>query len=85
MDKKDLPQKIIDWEKEIFDKVLTAEKNTVIFSHFMVINSIVSNLIKSSSIFYFYPDNTSITKIFLEKGKVVSFQIGNDKKTHINL
>ena len=85
MDKKELPQKIIDWEKAIFDKVLTAEKNTVIFSHFMVINSIVSNLIKSNSIFYFYPDNTSITKIFLEKGKVVSFQIGNDKKTHINL
>ena len=85
IDKKELPQKIIDWEKAIFDKVLTAEKNTVIFSHFMVINSIVSNLIKSNSIFYFYPDNTSITKIFLEKGKVVSFQIGNDKKTHINL
>ncbi len=85
MDKKELPQKIIDWEKAIFDKVLTAEKNTVIFSHFMVINSIVSNLIKSNSIFYFYPDNASITKIFLEKGKVVSFQIGNDKKTHINL
>ena len=51
----------------------------------MVINSIVSNLIKSNSIFYFYPDNTSITKIFLENGNVVSFQIGNDKKTHINL
>ena len=85
MKKSDLPKNILDWQQKIYESVLESQGNTVIFSHFMVINSIVSNLIKSNSIFYFYPDNASITKIFLEKGKVVSFQIGNDKKTHINL
>ena len=75
----------LDWQQKIYESVLESQGNTVIFSHFMVINSVISNILKSDTIFYFYPDNTSVTKIFLLNGRIKSFQIGDNKKTHVNL
>ena len=85
MKKSDLPKNILDWQQKIYESVLESQGNTVIFSHFMVINSLISNILESDTIFYFYPDNTSVTKIFLNNGEVKSFQIGDNKKTHVNL
>ena len=85
MKKSDLPKNILDWQQKIYESVLESQGNTVIFSHFMVINSVISNILKSDTILYFYPDNTSVTKIFLLNGRIKSFQIGDNKKTHVNL
>ena len=85
MKKSDLPKNILDWQQKIYASVLKSKCDAVIFSHFMVINSLISNILESDTIFYFYPDNTSVTKIFLNNGEVKSFQIGDNKKTHVNL
>ena len=85
MKKSDLPKNILDWQQKIYASVLESKCDAVIFSHFMVINSLISNILESDTIFYFYPDNTSVTKIFLNNGEVKSFQIGDNKKTHVNL
>ena len=85
MKKSDLPKNILDWQQKIYESVLESQGNTVIFSHFMVINSVISNILKSDTIFYFYPDNTSVTKVFLLNGRIKSFQIGDNKKTHVHL
>ena len=59
--KKDsLPKYIKIWSEEIFNKLITIENDSVIFTHFMVMNSIVSSLIKSETLLSFYPDYTSV-------------------------
>ena len=47
-----------------------------IFTHFLVINSMVAELIANQILLYFYPDFPSITKIIISDGKVKEFFIG---------
>ena len=66
-------------------KIFETKKNTIVFSHFMVINALVAELTKSDTLLCFYPDYTSITKIIVEDNKVKDLYIGNERKTLINL
>ena len=55
------PQK--KWKNSIIAELENLDKPTIIFSHFMVINIIVSYLKESNLIVSFYPDNCSITNL----------------------
>ena len=81
----DLPKEVSDWRSNIITKSLSFSNNTIIFSHFMVINAIVSGLMKRSEIMCFYPDYTSITQITLQNNRAISISLGDEKKTLINL
>jgi broad specificity phosphatase PhoE len=81
----DLPQDIAEWRNHIIKRTLNFSDNTIIFSHFMVINAVVSGLMNRPEIMYFYPDYTSITKITLQNNKAVNISLGDEKKTIINL
>ena len=84
--KKDsLPKYIKIWSEEIFNKLITIENDSVIFTHFMVMNSIVSSLIKSETLLSFYPDYTSVLEIISDNKKIKSYSIEGNKKTYINL
>tara|TARA_B100000073_G_scaffold324464_1_gene307387 strand:- start:338 stop:901 length:564 start_codon:yes stop_codon:yes gene_type:complete len=83
--KNQLPDNIKLWEKNIFKKIQSFQQNTIIFSHFMVINSIISTLSNSKNLLYFYPDYTSVTKIININGKLNYFLCEGNKKTFINL
>ena len=85
MDKRSLPSEIKRWDDEIYKRVISFQNNSIIFCHFMVINSILSNLTKSETILYFHPDYVSITKIVLENSKVTSFETPGSKKTYVNI
>ena len=85
MNIEDLPTGVVDWRSAIHKKTLAASQNTIIFTHFMVINSLVAELIASQNLLYFYTDYTSITKLIISDGKVKEFFIGGEKKTTINL
>jgi broad specificity phosphatase PhoE len=80
-----LPTIVCNWRDRILSKVLTLNKDTIIFTHFMVINSIIGKLVDNPTLLYFYPDYTSITKIIIEDGIVKEFYVGGEKKTPINL
>jgi hypothetical protein len=80
-----LPTIVSNWRDRILSKVLTLNKDTIIFTHFMVINSIIGKLVDNPTLLYFYPDYTSITKIIIEDGIVKEFYVGGEKKTPINL
>ena len=84
--KKDsLPKYIKIWSEEIFNKLITIENDSVIFTHFMVMNSIVSSLIKSETLLSFYPDYTSVLEIISDNKIIKSYSIEGNKKTYINL
>ena len=85
VDKKILPSEIKKWDEEIYKRVISFQNNSIIFCHFMVINSILSNITKSDTILYFHPDYVSITKILIENSQVTSFQTPDSKKTYVNL
>ena len=84
-EKKQLPSNIKLWEKNIHEKIKSFHQKTIIFSHFMVINSILSTLSNKNNLLYFYPGYCSITKIININGKLDHFLCEGSKKTIINL
>ena len=80
-----LSKEVMEWRIKILSQVFGMRKDTIIFSHFMVINALVGELAKHPNLLHFYPDYTSLTKISLENGKPKSFSIEGSKKTIINL
>lgn len=85
MDINSLPTMVSNWRDEMLSKALTLNKDSIIFTHFMVINSIIGKLVGNPTLLYFYPDYTSITKIIIEDGIAKEFYVGEGKKTPINL
>ena len=85
MNKNDLPEKIVKWKDNIISKTKALSQDSVVFTHFMVINALLSELNSKTKLLYFYPDYTSIVKITIEDGEFINFSIDKDKKTFINL
>ena len=85
MNKSDLPENIAKWKDNIISKTKAFTQDSVIFTHFMVINALLSELNSEAKLLYFYPDYTSIVKITIEDGEFKNFSIDKDKKTFINL
>ena len=76
------PQQI--WQSKILANLKGFTEPTIIFSHFMVINIVVSTLKSDPRIVSFYPDNCSITEIENNEGKLNLISIGNELQTHVN-
>ena len=74
--------------KKITPKIIANLKDftepTIIFSHFMVINIVVSTLRNDPRVVSFYPDNCSITEIENNEGKLKLISIGNELQTQVN-
>ena len=51
----------------------------------MVVNVLISALLKKNRIMYFHPDYVSVTKITFENYEVKSITLGDEKKTVVNL
>jgi len=84
-EKDSLPEYIRTWSDQIFNKLTFIQNDSVIFTHFMVMNSIVSSLLKSETLLSFYPDYASLLEIIVDNKKIKSFSIEGSKKTYINL
>ena len=77
------PQK--KWKNSIIAELENLDKPTIIFSHFMVINIIVSYLKKSDFVVSFYPDNCSMTNLSKNnKGEIELISLGSELQTELN-
>ncbi len=85
MNKNDLPENITMWKDNIISKTRAFSQDSIVFTHFMVINALLSELNSETKLLYFYPDYTSLIKITIEDGEFRNFSIDKDKKTFINL
>lgn len=85
MDINHLPKEVKNWLSKIMDSIHSIEEDVIIFSHFMVINSVVASLLKESKLLYFYPDYTSCTRLMIKENKIIEISLGDTKKTRINL
>ena len=80
-----LPKDVNLWRQNLLKVMSSLEKNTIVFTHFMVINALIGYIVKNKTLLYFYPANASVTKVFLKNGTPSSYQVGENKKTFINL
>ena len=78
----DKPQQ--NWQANILSTLKDLSEPTIIFSHFMVINIVVSTLKDDPRVVSFYPDNCSITELESDRGKLNLISTGNELQTHIN-
>ena len=80
-----LPNIIKSWSNKIYFKSKSYKENTIIFTHFMVINVLLSKLAKKNTIMYFYPNYTSVIKIWIKDNEFKYFSTEDSEKTSINL
>ncbi len=76
------PQQV--WQLKILSALKNLTEPTIIFSHFMVINIVVSTLKNDPRVVSFYPDNCSITELGSNKGKLNLISTGSELQTRIN-
>ena len=78
----DKPQQ--NWQSNILLTLKDLSEPTIIFSHFMVINIVVSTLKDDPRVVSFYPDNCSITELKSDEGKLNLISTGNELQTRVN-
>jgi broad specificity phosphatase PhoE len=72
------------WRENILKFFLSLNKDTFIFTHYLVINSVISHLRKSDKVVFFNPDNISLTHLSLSKKKLKIISLGDEASTLIN-
>ena len=72
------------WRSDIFDFLKSLKKDTYIFTHFVVINSIVGSIKNNNKVVNFIADNTSITRLNHKDGAIKIISLGEESITKIN-
>ena len=80
---KELEEPQLFWRNSIIESIKVLQKDTIIFSHFMVINCVVGWIKNSEKFVSFHPDNCSVTKIRREKDEFEILSIGRDFTTTV--
>ena len=80
----DIESGIGDWRSGIFRNLERLKQPSVIFTHFMVINAIVSELSGKQEIVCCLPDNASITHVRKTDGGFQLVALGRQIATHVN-
>jgi broad specificity phosphatase PhoE len=77
-------QEILGWRDTIWNALFELESPTVIFTHFMVINAVVSRLTEAAETVCCVPDNGSITRLELEGRALKLVEVGRQHQTFVN-
>ena len=81
---KDSGVNFIQWKKNIMNNIYSINKNTIIFTHFVVINSIIGEILKSDKIVNFQPSNCSITEIRKINDRLELVKLGKSLESTVN-
>ncbi|TXS91282.1 histidine phosphatase family protein [Parahaliea maris] len=80
----DQPDDLWRWRRDIVEALSVLERPTVIFTHFLVINAVVSEAQERGEVLCFWPDNASITELHLEQGRLRLESLGRSLQTEVN-
>tara|TARA_B100000965_G_scaffold276856_1_gene234657 strand:+ start:527 stop:1117 length:591 start_codon:yes stop_codon:yes gene_type:complete len=72
------------WKKNIMSNIYSLKKDTIIFTHFVVINAVIGEILKSNKIINFQPANCSITEISKINGKLKIVKLGKSLESKVN-
>ncbi len=73
-----------EWREKIIDKIYSLKNDTIIFTHFVVINNIIGHILNSEKIVNFQPTNCSVTEIKLLEKKLQIIKLGKSLETKVN-
>lgn len=77
-------QTLKDWRSGILEGLLSQERTTVVFTHFLVINAVVGSLLERPETLCCWPDNGSVTSLHLHNGQLTLGELGQQIETHVN-
>jgi len=80
---KELEEPQINWRNSIIQSLKQLQNDTIIFSHYMVINCVVGWINNSEKFVTFHPDNCSITKIKRVKDNFEIQNLGRNTLTTV--
>ena len=78
------PQELIDWRMISLESLKTMQTCTIIYTHFMVINTIVGWLVGSEATVSFRPANCSVTELKFEQDKFTLLKLGRELPSVVN-
>ena len=74
----------IQWKENIMSNIYSLKKDTIIFTHFVVINAVIGEILKSDKIINFQPSNCSITEISKIKDELKIVKLGKSQESRVN-
>jgi probable phosphoglycerate mutase len=77
-------QDILGWRDAVWSALFECDGPTVIFTHFMAINAVVSRLTEAAATVCCVPDNGSITRLLLEGHALKLVEVGRQHQTQVN-
>ena len=77
------PASVTDWRDAIIHRVLALPADAVVFTHFVVINALVSHILGESRVLCCRPDNGSISHIRRLDGVLQLVELGSERETHV--
>ena len=72
------------WKENIMSNIYSLKKDTIIFTHFVVINAVIGEILKSDKIVNFQPANCSITEISKKNDKLKIVKLGKSLESKVN-
>lgn len=71
------------WRAQLIDTILGFRQDSVIFTHYMVINVAVGLALSSDRVASFKPDHASITKLDVSGGNLTLVELGREGETRL--
>jgi len=78
------PEFLLEWRQQALDELTALTQDTVIFTHFLVLNAVVGSILGKEETLCFRPGNASITQLTLREGALELVSAGKEMTTVIN-
>nr|WP_255774784.1 histidine phosphatase family protein [Microbulbifer zhoushanensis] len=78
-----LEQHQLHWREEIISYLQGLDRDTAVFCHFMVINSVVAYTRDAPEICQFRPDYTSVTELVAANGRLELVRLGRERDSRM--
>ncbi|MEH6583967.1 MAG: histidine phosphatase family protein [Halioglobus sp.] len=78
------PESLQQWRNGMMEKLIALQKPTVVFSHFLVLNTVVGNLQGREETLCFWPDNASVTRLRHTGSGLELVALGREMSTVVN-
>lgn len=82
---RELDESIQSWRADALRAVLGYGRDTLVFTHFMVINALVAQAMEDERVICFEPDYGSVTRFRCEDGGLTLLSLGEARATLVNL
>lgn len=75
---------LVAWREALLSALYATRSPTVIFTHFLVINTLVGHIRDTDRTVSFWPDNGSVTELLLTDGTLELITLGREMDTVVN-